>query len=120
MVQKADDHSVLLELYVHISLSFTNTLQILQYEHLSTFNSTFRPDGKTFRVPPADILIPIPTVGEIVTYTYDGHNAKDLPVSPQILRVRRDLLWLDVVLNYRRDRKFLNGMCEWKERMADA
>ena len=69
----------------------------------------FRPDGKAFKVLAEDVQIPAPHVGEIVSYSYEGHNARDLPVSPKIFRIRKDLLWLDVVLNFRRERKFLNG-----------
>lgn len=61
-------------------------------------------------VPAARVQIPTPQVGEIVTFSYENFVRGRLPVHPTILRVRSDLSWKDVVLNYFHDSKNLSGI----------
>lgn len=69
----------------------------------------WRPNGKTFIVPPQDVLIPTPTKGEIVTFSYESYARRDLPVNPRIFRIRTDVSWDDVIRNLSNEKKFLNG-----------
>eukprot|EP00026_Physarum_polycephalum_P001724 Phypoly_transcript_01726.p1 GENE.Phypoly_transcript_01726~~Phypoly_transcript_01726.p1 ORF type:complete len:978 (+),score=124.21 Phypoly_transcript_01726:128-3061(+) len=57
------------------------------------------PNGVTFSVPPESVQVPTPSVGEVVTFTYEIHSRRDVPVNPKISRVRTDLAWDDVVMN---------------------
>lgn len=45
-------------------------------------------------------------VGMVVTYTYERTSRSDEPVRVAVVRVRPDLLWPDVLLNYVKD---ING-----------
>jgi hypothetical protein len=44
-----------------------------------------------------------------VSFSYECHSRRDVPVNPKIYRVRGDLMWEDVVFNSARDKTFLNG-----------
>lgn len=73
-----------------------------------------RPDGKTFPVGKESVMVtPPPSVGSVVTFSYERHNQRDLPLHPSIIRVRLDLLWKDVLDSHNKKstpRKFLNGL----------
>lgn len=50
-------------------------------------------------------------IGDIVTFTYEYHSRVDVPVNPQIMRVRQDLTWRDVLRdNANEMQKELNGI----------
>jgi hypothetical protein len=46
----------------------------------------------------------------VVSFSYERHNQKALPLHPKIYRLRHDLLWKDVVYNAKKKRKFMNGI----------
>ena len=60
--------------------------------------------------------IPTPSIGEIVSFSFENHARRDLPVNPSIYRVRADLSWEDVLESFAKEKKFLNGMVKsgWK------
>ena len=45
-----------------------------------------------------------------MTISYEVHARREVPVSPSIHRIRTDVSWEDVVLNYRKDNNYLNGV----------
>jgi hypothetical protein len=59
-----------------------------------------RPNGTTFTVPPEDVQVPTPTVGDVVSFSYEVHARRDTPVNPSIYRIRHDLLWDDVLNSF--------------------
>ena len=63
----------------------------------------------TFMVPACDIHIPTPKVGEVVSYSFEGHARRDMPVNPKIYRVRTDISWDYVVHNIVREQQYLSG-----------
>jgi hypothetical protein len=69
----------------------------------------FRPNGTTFVVPAHDVLIPPPAIGDVVTFSYESHARRDLPVNPKIFRIRTDVTWEEVVYNSSLERQYLNG-----------
>jgi hypothetical protein len=60
-------------------------------------------------VPPTSVLIPTPNVGDVVTFSYEIHARRELPVNPEIYRVRTDVSWEEVILNSLKEKKFRNG-----------
>jgi hypothetical protein len=48
-------------------------------------------------------------VGDIVTFSYEDVALREVPINPQILCVRTDISWEDVVANQVKDNS-LNGM----------
>lgn len=69
-----------------------------------------RPDGKVFTVPPQDVRIPKPSIGDVVTFSFDSYARRDLPVNPKIYRIRTDISWDDVQHNYAKEKQYLSGM----------
>ena len=69
-----------------------------------------RPTGAIFSVPSQSVLISAPKIGDIVSFTYEVHARRDLPVSPKVYRVRTDVTWEDLVLGEFKDNKIINGM----------
>lgn len=55
---------------------------------------------------------PLPSKGDIVTFSYEINTRHELPVNPEIIRVRSDVTWLDVVHSHDHatDQKFINGI----------
>lgn len=70
----------------------------------------YRPSGKTFEVAADDVLISTPSMGDIISFSFESNSRRELPVNPKIFRVRDDLSWSDVVSNFQKDRQYLNGM----------
>jgi len=71
---------------------------------------TIRPDGRIFTVPPQDVLVPCPEIGDVVTFSCDNFSRKEMPDSPKIIRIRPDVLWEDVVINTATEKRHLNSM----------
>eukprot|EP00026_Physarum_polycephalum_P003961 Phypoly_transcript_03978.p1 GENE.Phypoly_transcript_03978~~Phypoly_transcript_03978.p1 ORF type:complete len:727 (+),score=78.73 Phypoly_transcript_03978:92-2272(+) len=67
------------------------------------------PDGRIFTVPPQDVPLPSPAIGDVVTFSCDNFSRQELPVSPKIIRIRTDVLWEDVVLNLATEKRQLNS-----------
>jgi hypothetical protein len=61
-------------------------------------------------VPPENIQIPPPAMGDIVTFSYESQSRREVPINATIYRVRRDIAWLDVVNQYRRDEPHSGSM----------
>lgn len=51
----------------------------------------------------------MPQTGEVVTFSYDTMARRDIPTSPRIFRIRKDVSWEEVVQNYSREKKTLTG-----------
>lgn len=45
---------------------------------------------------PANVMIPTPRVGDVVSFTYETQARKEAPVAPAITRVRTDVAWEDL------------------------
>jgi len=74
------------------------------------FNNSFlRPNGSLLEVPIEDVNTNIPSIGDIVTYSFDHQRRRNIPVGPKIERIRTDLLWDDVVSNYHQETLFTNN-----------
>eukprot|EP00026_Physarum_polycephalum_P003118 Phypoly_transcript_03127.p1 GENE.Phypoly_transcript_03127~~Phypoly_transcript_03127.p1 ORF type:complete len:674 (+),score=87.16 Phypoly_transcript_03127:242-2263(+) len=57
------------------------------------------PTGKTFTVPWPDVRIPALSLGDIVTFSFEGNVRGEVPAGPKIYRIRTDVLWDDVMQN---------------------
>ena len=44
-----------------------------------------------------------------MSFSYECHSRRDVPVNPKIYRVRGDLSWEDVIYNSAREKSYLNG-----------
>lgn len=66
-----------------------------------------------FVVPPTRTKITETLIspGDVVTFSYEVHARRELPVNPVIERVRFDVSWEDVVLNSIKEKKYRNGIC---------
>lgn len=60
-------------------------------------------------MPSHSVLISAPKIGDIVSFSYEIHARRDLPVSPKVYRVRTDVTWEDLVLGEFREKKLLTG-----------
>jgi hypothetical protein len=49
-------------------------------------------------------------IGDVVTFSYEINARQNLPVNPEIVRIRKDIEWEDVVANYAKERRFRNGL----------
>ena len=49
-------------------------------------------------------------VGDVVTFSYEINARREVPVNPQIVRIRRDLEWEEVTANFAKERRFRNGI----------
>ena len=92
----------------HSSLVTHHPSFISSFTYLLSFTSR-RPNGKTFSVPPYDMLIPTPQIGDIVSFTFENNARVDIPVHPRVFRRREDVDWEEVVQSSLAERKFLNG-----------
>eukprot|EP00026_Physarum_polycephalum_P002695 Phypoly_transcript_02703.p1 GENE.Phypoly_transcript_02703~~Phypoly_transcript_02703.p1 ORF type:complete len:811 (+),score=66.41 Phypoly_transcript_02703:184-2616(+) len=63
------------------------------------------PYGQICTVPPESVLIPSVAKGDIVSFSYEITSRWDVPINPEIHRLRPDLSWEDVVLNAVYERK---------------
>ena len=83
---------VTLKLYVSfspISLLCSPLFLLLLLLSLSHF-FTIRQSGRTISVPYHDILTEWPSVGDVVTFTFDVTSHPDSPANPKIVRIRND------------------------------
>ena len=83
------------------SFSFVNSSSLLIY--------FLRPNGKTFTVPRDDVHIQQPSLGDIVSFSYDANVRHDIPTRPSVFRIRTDVEWNDVVASARSDRHSSSG-----------
>eukprot|EP00026_Physarum_polycephalum_P001621 Phypoly_transcript_01623.p1 GENE.Phypoly_transcript_01623~~Phypoly_transcript_01623.p1 ORF type:complete len:1048 (-),score=160.89 Phypoly_transcript_01623:116-2998(-) len=65
------------------------------------------PNGVNFPVPFEQVQIPTPSPGDVVSFSYDMHTRRDLPVNPVIYKLRNDLSWEDVVRNHVQEEKHI-------------
>jgi hypothetical protein len=100
IVVGTNQRAVELKLYVH-KLKFNRFCFCNKFQ--------YRPNGVTFVVPPEDVLIAKPAVGDVVSFSFESHNRRDVPVGPKIYRIRTDVSWEDLVRNTLKDNKSLNG-----------
>jgi hypothetical protein len=56
------------------------------------------------------VFIPTPSIGEVVTFSFESHARREVPVNPKICRIGTDISWENVVFNSIKERKFLGGM----------
>ena len=110
-----DDGSLQLKLYVSSSVfslfsffpvasSFLSLLALSSFAHI-----IFRPNGKTFTVPRDDVHVPRPSLGDIVSFSYDENVRYDIPTRPSVFRIRTDIEWDDVIDGARSDRHRSSG-----------
>lgn len=65
-----------------------------------------RPNDVTFQVAAEDITAIEPLrVGDIVSFSYNNLSPNQVPVGPNVFRVRRDLSWNDAISDFSRIRK---------------
>eukprot|EP00026_Physarum_polycephalum_P002644 Phypoly_transcript_02652.p1 GENE.Phypoly_transcript_02652~~Phypoly_transcript_02652.p1 ORF type:complete len:698 (+),score=61.56 Phypoly_transcript_02652:137-2095(+) len=55
------------------------------------------PNSVTFLVPRKDVHIAKPSLGDIVSFSYDESSRLDIPNHPSVFRIRTDIEWDDVV-----------------------
>jgi hypothetical protein len=73
-------------------------------------NCFLRPSGDLIPVPPADVLIPNVSIGDIVTFSFESGSRRLLPLNPRICKIRTDVSWEDVVNNYAEEKKYITGL----------
>ena len=61
-------------------------------------------------MPVEDVNSSVPSVGDIVTFSFDNQRRKDLPLGPKIERIRTDLMWDDVVSSFHQESQCIIGM----------
>ena len=61
-------------------------------------------------MPVEDVNSSVPSVGDIVTFSFDNQRRKDLPLGPKIERIRTDLMWDDVVSSFHQESQYIIGM----------
>jgi len=47
-------------------------------------------------VPHENVAIPTPSVGDIVSFSFESRARTEIPLNPKIYRVRMDLSWNDL------------------------
>ena len=110
VVACSEDKSVKLKLYVffrfcqHLSLP---NLCLYLISFLLLF--IFRLDGQTLVVKAQDVLIRTPSIGDVVTFSYESHSRRDEPVNPKIFRVRADVSWEELMESNAREGKRSTG-----------
>ena len=70
--------------------------------YFSTSNFLFSPNGESFIVPPQNVLVSAPHIGAVVSFSFETHWRRDVPLGPKIFRIRTDVTWEDVVTTHRR------------------
>ena len=63
----------------------------------------------TFAVPRDDVHVPRPSLGDIVSFSYDVKTRHDIPTRPSVFRIRTDIEWDDVINGARSDRHRSSG-----------
>lgn len=51
-----------------------------------------------------------PAVGDVVSFSFESHARRDVPVLPSVFRIRTDLSWEDVLRNFEEDQEFQSGI----------
>lgn len=69
-----------------------------------------RPTGVTFGVPHESVIVEKISKGDIVSFSFEGHAKRDIPVNPKIYRIRYDLSWKDVLSSSASEKKYFIGM----------
>ena len=54
-----------------------------------------------------------------MTYSYEVQSRRELPVNPEICRIRTDLSWEEVVANFGLEKKLRNGKKWRSERVKE-
>jgi hypothetical protein len=90
----------------------------LPFSSILLIPAPHRPDGSVVPVPGANIHIPTPQIGDIVSFYYDSHP-RDVPLHPQVYRARPDISWNEVVQSSVSEEKFVNGMKREKGREGE-
>jgi hypothetical protein len=57
-------------------------------------------------------IVPLPSKGDIVTFSYEISTRKELPVNPEIQKIRTDISWEDVLASHTNEEKYLNGLIQ--------
>ena len=52
----------------------------------------------------------MPSVGDVVSFSFEIYARRDVPARPTIYRIRTDVSWEDVVHNFHQENKYLNGV----------
>jgi hypothetical protein len=60
-------------------------------------------------VPHSDVQIPMPKIGDVVSFSSDTTARAEMPVNPKIYRVRTDISWEEVLANHVKEQQFLNS-----------
>ena len=48
-----------------------------------------------------------------MTFVYEAHSRREVPLGPKIVRIRTDVEWSDVVRSAWQEERFLNGIQEF-------
>jgi hypothetical protein len=79
---------------------------------VSSLMNLSRPTGEIFSVPRHNVRIdPQPSKGDIVTFSYAINARRELPINPEITRIRTNITWTDIIASNGTEEKFLNGIC---------
>eukprot|EP00026_Physarum_polycephalum_P001387 Phypoly_transcript_01388.p1 GENE.Phypoly_transcript_01388~~Phypoly_transcript_01388.p1 ORF type:complete len:627 (+),score=98.80 Phypoly_transcript_01388:211-1881(+) len=65
------------------------------------------PNGSIFPVPAQNVHVAA-QIGDVVTFSYESNSRRDAPVNPVVYKIRTDLDWEDVVLNYAKEKRHLS------------
>jgi hypothetical protein len=49
-------------------------------------------------------------IGDVVTFSYESNSRRDAPVNAVVYKIRTDLDWEDVVLNYAKEKRDLSSI----------
>ena len=93
----------------HFLLLFSIPFYPLRSIFITSHISVCSPNGKLLLVEGSHVLIPLPKIGAIVTFSFDYQARSNLPRNARIVRVRNDVAWDDVIRNSLRE-KVLYGM----------
>jgi DNA ligase-1 len=59
------------------------------------------PDGKSLLVPSYNVELPEPPKpGDVISFNYETYSSKDLPANPKIYRIRKDVVWDDILEDF--------------------
>lgn len=90
----------------------------IKHTVICLFLFLIRPNGSVFSVAAQNVQVEVKT-GDVVTFSYESNSRRDAPVNPTIYRVRTDLSWDDVVLNFRKEKRQLNSIISIREIFFD-
>jgi hypothetical protein len=55
------------------------------------------------------VFIPTPSIGDVVTFSFENNSRRDTPHNPKIYKLRRDVEWEEVVYSSFEEKQFLSG-----------